>query len=62
MLHLKTYKLSSTSVVFIFNASINDALPASPILLTVDLMRMDKSDLLMDVICVLFLFFLHVPN
>ena len=40
------------SVVFDFNASINDVLPVSPISLSVDLMRMEKSELLMDAICV----------
>ena len=48
-------RLSSVSVVFDFNASLNDVAPVSPILLTVDLMRMEKSGLSMDVICVLFL-------
>ena len=43
------------SVVFVFNASLNDVAPRSPILLTVDLMRMEKSGLLMDAICVLLL-------
>ena len=43
------------SVVFDFNASLNDVAPVSPILLSVDLMRMEKSGLLMDAICVLFL-------
>ena len=52
-------RLSSVSVVFDFNASINDFIPDSPMLLPVDLMRMKKSVLLMDVICVLFL--LHSP-
>ena len=46
---------SSVSVVFDFNASLNDTLPVSPISLSVDLMRMEKCGLLMDVICVLFL-------
>ena len=41
---------SSVSVVFDFNASLNDVAPASPISLTVDLMRMGKSGSLMDVI------------
>ena len=41
------------SVVFDFNASINDVLPVSPISLSVDLMRMEKSELLMDaILCV----------
>ena len=49
-------KSSSVSVVFDFNASLIDALPASPMLLSVDLMENGKkSGLLMDAICVLFL-------
>ena len=35
-------RLSSVSVVFDFNASLNDVAPLSPILLPVDLMRMEK--------------------
>ena len=50
------HRLSFVSAVFDFNASLNDAVPASPILFTVDLMRMEESELLMDVIYVLFLF------
>ena len=38
--------------MFDFNASLNDVAPVSPMLLSVDLMRMKKSGLLMDVICV----------
>ena len=45
--------------MFDFNASLMDFAPLSPILLPVDLMRMEKSVLLMDAICVLFL--LHSP-
>ena len=45
-------RLSSTSVVFDFNASLNDVAPLSPILFSVDLMRMKKSGLLMGAICV----------
>ena len=41
--------------MFDFSASLNDAVPRSPMPLSVDLMRMEKSGLLMDVICVLFL-------
>ena len=48
-------RLSPASVVFDFNASLIDAAPLSPILLSVDLVKMEKSGLLMDVICVLFL-------
>ena len=43
------------SVVFDFNASLDDFAPLSPMLLSVDLMRIEKSGLLMDAICVLFL-------
>ena len=43
------------SVVFDFNASLNDVAPVSPILFPVGLMRMEKSGLLMDAICVLLL-------
>ena len=38
--------------MFDFNASLNDVAPVSPMLLSVDLMRMEKSGLLMDAICV----------
>ena len=41
--------------MFDFNASLNDLAPDSPMLLSVYLMRMEKSGSLMDVICVLFL-------
>ena len=44
---------SSVSVVFDFNASLNDVTPVSPILLTVDVMRIEKSELLIDVFCLL---------
>ena len=50
------FRSSSVSVVFDFSASLNDAAPVPPILLAVDLMRMEKSELLMDAICVLFIF------
>ena len=40
------------SVVFDFNASLNDVAPVSPILFPVDAMRNEKSELLMDVFCV----------
>ena len=49
-------RLSLASAVFDFNASLNDVAPVSPILLSVDLMRMEKSELLVDAICVLSLF------
>ena len=48
---------SEVSVVFDFNAPLNDVAPVSPMLLTVGLMKMKKSGLLMDTICVLFLLF-----
>ena len=40
------------SVVFDFNASLNDVAPVSPILLPVGVVRKEKSELLMDVFCV----------
>ena len=43
------------SVVFDFNAFLNDTLPFFPKLFPVVLVRMEKSGLLIDVICVLFL-------
>ena len=43
---------SAASVVFDFNASLNDVAPVSPIKFTVDWMTMGKSELLMDTICV----------
>ena len=43
------------SVVFVFNTPLNDCAPLSPISFPVDFMRMKKSGLLMDAICVLFL-------
>ena len=51
---LVLYKSSTVSVVFDFNASLSDATPAYPILFSVDWIRMEKSGLLMGVICVLF--------
>ena len=47
------------SVVFDFNASLNDAAPVSPILFTVDFTRIEKSGLLMDAVCMLFSFCVH---
>ena len=44
--------------MFDFNASLNEVAPVSPILLSVDLMRMEKCGLLIDAICVLFLLYL----
>ena len=48
-------KWSFKSDLFVFNASLNDIAPVSSLLLSVDLVRMEKSGLLMDGICVLFL-------
>ena len=38
-------KSSFSSVVLDFSASLNDAAPASPMLLSVDLMKVEKSEL-----------------
>ena len=40
------------SVVFDFNASLNDDAPVSPMLLSLDAMRNEKSELLTDAFCV----------
>ena len=50
-------RLIFVNVVFDFNTSLNDVAPASPMSFPVDLMRMEKSGLLMDAICVLFLLY-----
>ena len=50
------YRLSSVSVVLDFNVSLNDAAPVSLMLLSVDAMEIEKSELLMDVFCVFFVF------
>ena len=47
------------SVVFDFSASLNDVAPVSPMLLAVDVKRNEKSELLMDVICVSSFFCIH---
>ena len=48
---------SSVSVVFDFNASLNDVAPLSPMLLTGEITKKnEKSELLMDVICLSFAF------
>ena len=52
------YRSSSVSVVFNFNASLNDVAPVSPILLP-DVMRMEKNELLMEAFCVSSFFCLH---
>ena len=54
-------RLSFVSVVFDFNASLNDFAPVSLMMLPVDVMGMEKSELLMDVFCVSF-FCLHNPD
>ena len=54
-----TVQKSSVSVVFDFNASLSDDAPVSPMLLPVDVMRMEKSELLMDVFFVSSFFCLH---
>ena len=54
---------SFASVVFDFNASLNDVAPLSPILFPVDLMNMKKSGLLIDSIYVVsFVFTYHVET
>ena len=50
------------SVAFDFNASVNDVAPVYPILLSVNMMRKEKSELLMDVFCVSSFFCLHFPD
>ena len=55
------FRLSFVSVVFDFNASLNDVAPLSPILLPVVIKRKGKSELLMYVFCVSF-FCLHIPD
>ena len=50
---------SRVSVVFSFNASLNDVAPFSPISFPVDVIRKEKSELLMDVFCVSSFFCLH---
>ena len=45
--------------MFDFNASLNNVAPVSSISLPVDVKRMEKSDLLMDVFCVSSFFCLH---
>ena len=45
-------KSSFVIVVFDFNASLNDVAPVSPILLSVDLIKMQKSRSLVNTVCV----------
>ena len=53
---------SAVSVVFDFNASLNDAAPLSSIQLAVSVNRKEKSELLMVVFCVSSFFCLHPSN
>ena len=55
-------RLSAVSVVFDFNDSLNDVAPVSPILLPVYVKRNEKSDLLVDVFCVFFFFYLYYSD
>ena len=41
--------------MFVFKAPLNDVAPLSPMLLPVDLKRMEKSGLCMDSTCVVFI-------
>ena len=54
------YRSSSVSVVFVFNTSLNDIAPLSPIQLPVVVMIKEKSELLVDVFGV-YSFFLSSP-
>ena len=56
LLSFSQHRLSFVSVVFDFNDSLNDVVPVSPILFPVDMMRKKKSDLLMDVFSVSYVF------
>ena len=47
-------RLSSVSVLFDFSASLNDVAPVSPMSLSIDLMKMEKSELLTVFFCVFF--------
>ena len=55
-------RLRSVSVVFDFNASHNDVAPLSPMLFPVDVIRKEKSELLMDVFGVSSFFCLHYSD
>ena len=48
-------RLSRVSVVFDFNASLSDFAPVSPMPVPICLIIIEKSGLLMDVLCVAFL-------
>ena len=56
------HKLSSVSVVLDFSASLNDDAPVSPILLSVDVTRKEKSSLFVNGFCVSSVFCLHNPD
>ena len=56
------HRLSSVSVVFDFNDSLNDVTPVSPMSFPVDTKRNERSELLMDVFCVSSFFCLHNPD
>ena len=53
-------KSSSVSVVFDFNASLNDVAPVSPIKFSIFIKSTDNSGLLMNAICVQFLLYLLI--
>ena len=53
---------SFVSVVFDFNASLNDSAPVPSILFPVYVKRMEKNELLMDFFCVPSFFRLHSPD
>ena len=53
------FRLSFESVVFDFNASLNDVAPVSPMLLSVDVTRKEKSSLFVNGFCVSSVFCLH---
>ena len=55
-------RLSSVSVVFDFNDSLNDVTPLSPMILSVGMKRNGKSELLVVVFCVSFFFCLHYSD
>ena len=59
ILLLSQLRLSLVSVVFDFNDSLNDFAPVSPMLFAFDVIRIGKSELLMDVFCVSSFFFLY---
>ena len=48
--------------MFDFSASLSGAVPLSPMSLSVDVKRNEKSELLMDVFCVFFFFYLYYSD